>query len=424
LADPALVVAEHGGILVDYAPGPEDHEPRHRSPFANPRRVLDSVAATGSASDEVVARGRRGLGSMALEAPLGPELRPGQDLAFAGNTLQVFAAAHLLDALAATYRLVVDADWLRLARDEVAEAERREHVAADIDRLGDRLAVGLRRGTYLLLPEPPPKPSNAGKPGPRRGPALECLVDLIRSPPGPASVIWADDRFLTRFPEVEHDGVRVPLVGAGEVLEALRAGGLLDDGAHFDRLRRLREAGAQFLLPQPNEVLHHLDRAALQDGELVATPGLRALRRSFAAAALLEDQLRVDPSDGQVEGRGDEARVLRDLWRLPAAILGALWQREAGPARTRACADWVHGNIMVDRLRHAPLDGAEASRRSLYSLHLAGLVAETLQIAAPDPDTETTRRRAYLGWLDERVLEARLTADPALAQEIAFHLRS
>src|SRR4051794_23744494 len=80
------------------------------------------------------------------------------------------------------------------------------------------------------------------------------------------------------------------------------------------------------------------------------TPGLRALRRSFAAAALLEDRLRLDPSDGRLDRRTDEARILQDLWRLPAAVLGALWRREADPERTRASADWVHGNIVVDRL--------------------------------------------------------------------------
>ena len=283
--------------------------------------------------------------------------------------------------------------------------------------------MGLRRGTYTLLPEPPPRPNDAGEAGAPRGPALECLVDLIRSPPGPASVIWADDRFLTRFPEVEHDGVKVPLVGVGEVLEALRAGGLLDDGAYFDRLRRLREAGAQFLLPRSDEVLHHLDRAALQDGELIETPGLRALRRSFAAAALLEDHLRLDLSDGRVDGRTDEARVLQDLWRLPAAVLGALWRREADPERTRASADWVYRNIVVDRLKRAPLDGAEASRRQLHALHLAGMVSDVLQISGPDADAETARRRAFLGWVDRRVLGPRLAADPALAQEIAIHLK-
>lgn len=49
LAEPARVLAERSGALVDYTPGPEDQELGHQFPFANPRRVFDAIAASGSA---------------------------------------------------------------------------------------------------------------------------------------------------------------------------------------------------------------------------------------------------------------------------------------------------------------------------------------------------------------------------------------
>jgi hypothetical protein len=119
-------VSDCGGILVDYTPS-APNETDHKD-LTNLRRVTDALSILGGLSDELMEHGRRALGYLAQEPALGPEPQPGQTLGFLGNTLENIAAAGLLDALTATFEVIADTEWIRMARNELAEVDRREKI--------------------------------------------------------------------------------------------------------------------------------------------------------------------------------------------------------------------------------------------------------------------------------------------------------
>jgi hypothetical protein len=412
ISDIARLLDERDGLLVDYE-GPRSSQ---FSPLAgqmvNLRRVIDALATSCALGSGAYRRSAELLGNHAREEPLGRVPGPGQALFFVANTLEVFATAGLLEPLLGAFQVFADERWIEIARVELKAAERGERKAERIARLRQRIAVGVERGIYRVLPSSDTALGHKAE-NERGWSATErCLSELLTAPDG-RNIVWIDDRVCSRF---DTAGDRA-IVGIVEVLSALRTRRLLDDDGYFDRMQQLRAGHFHFIPITEDEVLHHLRRAPIIEDELVATVGLRVLRRSLAEALLLEDHLQIDPGDLSREDRQDEARLLQQGLFLAKRAILKIWQDDdADDDQRRLRSDWVYENLAVDRSGRAPLNGDESARRRLLTFGLAGLIADSMQLTSE-------RQQAYLDWLDARVLRPRFAADPSLATEAVQSLK-
>ena len=253
-----LVERRHA-LVVDFDPQRSAELSFVSDHLVNLRRVTDALMATGNVAEEARPQCLEALGGHAHEAPFGPQPVQGQVLVFAGNTLDVFAIAGLLEPLIEAFEVFADQDWIDSSRAELRALERADCVAQSLSSLRQRIAAGIERDTYRILSAPTSSDVvSAGGDIKRELSAVErCLFELMAADGGCESSVVIDDRFCSRF---ETAGKR-PIVGTMEVLAALKLKGFLTDDGYYERLRKLREARVHFLPITEEEVLHHLLRA-------------------------------------------------------------------------------------------------------------------------------------------------------------------
>lgn len=416
------------GYLVDFLP--LQRQDRGGAPLALPdgadqmlincRAIVEALWSYGPLSQ---ADHEQALDALGIEGQgnwLGPIPQPGALLIFHANTPEMLAEAHVLEAAAAGFRVVIEQDELdRLNAELEIDGQRRvtdQWLGALIRKLGD----GIDAGTFTITPPPPPLPTKRRRPS-RGLTDVPCLETLLRFDPQEGDIIWCDDRTINAYQH--RDGM--PLIGVNEVLKALLAAGSFDATTYYDRLLRLRAANVRFIPLEAEEILYHLRQARVEAGTVIETRGLRVIRRSIAAALIHSDILQRPPLPTAAANLDGELAWLHAHMHAVVIAIGAIWSEEGDSQHCAALAEWVLDQLYLDHLAFHHLLHPKQDQPGdtlLAAPSLGHLIMQSLVLDVP-PDRADLRSR-YLGWLRNRVLLPRFATDPQLVGAVGDVIKS
>lgn len=362
----------------------------------------------GDLTIEAAEAARLALGS---DAPArGRDHGPGEPFVLNAGVAANLAFAGLLEGLLALGAVVMDAQGWENIRRETEQNAREAEAGRRLGALRTALADWIRDGDIAVLPEPAVINEDV-----RDDPVTQCLVDIVVGTYDAETLVCIEDRATSLHSGVGLAGFR----GIIDVAEALRDRGRLSEATFLGIEARLRSAGFRFLPITTERVLSGLRRAPIDDGAVVETPELTALRRAVSRDAVREDVLRVPPS---LEERGELGFAIGAM-RLFDTLFSKLWDTTVMPGVSTevrfAWSDWLWGALRFESWDRFPVmqpdvDGRRAMYITAFRFQLmAGLFVDS------DPDIA---RNAY-EWIWNRALRPELELDPGLGEALArdFH---
>lgn len=401
----AILAALDGRALRTVEAGeiPEDAIVRHRAD-GDDGLTLDVVVET-----------LQRLEAASADVDDGPfAIAPNTRLVFADGVLSDLAVAGLLEAALRHFQCRILADDAVALRVGVRQSEDQAELAQRFDRLRERVARGLQRGTYVTVQGGGPDvedddgddalgDTEDASAQPKFDVFSGGLVDLLRAGHLEHGVVWADDRNLSSYTNAEGNVI----VGVLEVLNALHGAGLLTDAERRERLITLRAGGALFIPMDPPDVVAALRAAPVREGRLVETPELAILRRNFALGIVCDRHLKVGDSElEQLNGRPDEVEYLMAMRSLAEACLVAIWcEPKSTLPQRRARSTWLWTNLRMNYgLRSGAVSGPDDGAMGMSALLLAGSLANVSAVLVAGVDQTIARQREYLAWLGDTVV--------------------
>ena len=218
--------------------------------------------------------------------------------------------------------------------------------------------------------------------------------------------VIVDDRFFNKNEYIDGKDRRVPIFTTHDLIAGLVASGRIDASRGRVCRHRLRRSGILFVPLIGDDLRFHLMSAEVQDGSIVETAELKAIRESMLHARmgrwfqLPRDAVWVDAANREF------IDVLRSLWESGEDIPGA-WARST----------WILGQIDVRGLAQS-LGGVagEALVKEARGVHLPAL-------CAPLAGADDKGKRAYWNWLERAVLRPIKEEDWAVYSSIVDKYR-
>jgi hypothetical protein len=338
------------GYLLDFLPIRKrlSAEPEKELPpgadqvLVNCRAIAESLRQDGPLSEQEY---RDALAALGTEGEQPPSLVPTQQspIFCRIGTVELLAGAGILPICCQRFRMYVEPDQTRLAREQLHDSETRLATSDWLSRLINQINVGIDRGTYNVLPDVQGGSADEDESeADQHGLPLRSLVTLLRFRPAEGDVIWADDRYITRFQH--RDGV--PIVGTNDILLWLNRIAEIAAEDYYSLINLMRASNVRFIPVDPAEICHHLANAKHKDGVLVETSELRILRRYMAAvmndAGALERP--VHPSNGIP----NELTLVLGMHRAVLDALKDVWSSGADDETCHARCEWLLQYTYVD----------------------------------------------------------------------------
>jgi hypothetical protein len=206
-----------------------------------------------------------------------------------------------------------------------------------------------------------------------------------------------DDRYVNQHAFMDSTNRRTPILTTLDLLNDLARKGVLSaQSAHAHRTY-LRQAGFQFVPLPEEELLHYLNDAPLNDGELVETAELRAVRESLLMARMRK-LLQIPAETSWLHGT--MLAVIR--------AIRSLWKEDADLDEAEVRAEWLLGLLDVRGWTPSAIPGNE--RNFALFAHAAHIQS----LMAPRANTPDTVEEAYYEWIDRRLLQGLRDSEPEM----------
>ena len=344
----------------------------------------------------------------------------GRTVVLTGSLFTMLLGGGWIGVATTHFHLVVSQTAVKDAEAEEAAHGRREELAAWTKGLLDRIQRGIAQKKYRVLPQLT-KPAKAKEDLGADGVGLGNLLRHVSV--AKTGVLWCDDRMVNRHLTA---GSR-PIVGIVEVLLMLRAAGALSEADYYGKIIHLRRSNVRYLPVTPDEILHHLRQATVNNGVLVETPALAALRR-YLAACLLDRERLLAPLAPTEGGRQDirEWEFVMQVRRATDETLRKIWEQQADSLEVRnAQADWLWHAIFLDVLgmrQNLIVERPIGEERELtaFAVAMNFMIGMTLSLTvAGGSDATPAPRKAYYDWLTSRLLQPLERSNPGFIALVA-----
>ena len=200
--------------------------------------------------------------------------------------------------------------------------------------------------------------------------------------------IIADDRFLNKGSNWNNNGILTPIFTTLDLIDALVSADSITPEEQLKYRTLLRRAGYFFVPVSEDELAHHLEASKVEDGKVVETAELKAIR---------ENLLRVRMSSWlQFPAEIPWLNILLEVF---VQTLKNLWKADPDFSDVRVRSSWVMDLIDIRGWAHSfgPENGSDLVK--------TGRGAYILSVLIPPP-TEVPQkvRDAYWNWVEERIL--------------------
>lgn len=339
-----------------------------------------------------------------------PSLAAGTNVLLPTVPLEIIASQELLKPLATAFRVrILREDFERIGAEERAYAKRMA-LADWTQALLDRIKAGIAAGRYKVLPQTISAQT--------KGMSLDAraLGNLLRAIEGGArGSLWCDDRSVNRHALA---GSKPPL-DILEVMGMLRDKGVMSEAVWQEKLTHLRRSNVRYVPTSEEEIRAALKLAAVEDGELVETPALAALRRYYAACLLERGRL-IGPKPGT-----QDLQEWNFILQVRQAIDGAfreLWAQDLPEETIVARADWLWQWLYVDVIGLRFTVGNETpvtEERELAAFQIGSLFSLGISLSfRPVRKGESSARDRYFGWLNRKRLAPLEHANPGFIESV------
>lgn len=199
--------------------------------------------------------------------------------------------------------------------------------------------------------------------------------------------LLVDDRLVNRLEGAQDGERKVPIISTLDVLDALASQGTISGDARLEFRTLLRRAGYVFVPVGEDELKQFLIASPIQDGRVIETAELKAIRESVLCVRM-SDWLQFPDEGPWLDGiLNGSVRVLKGLWKDGSDI-----------KEVRARSDWIAQLINAQGWAHrmGTGHGDEFVRM--------GRGAHLLMFLTPPWDAGPVVRDAYWTWVEERVV--------------------
>lgn len=408
-----------GGALMEFHPLTSNdlkHKPVELPPDLLPfvtslRAVLEQLLTDNIIDDT---RHRKVLSLLGNSAASGAEWSApqlGRRLLILPELAVSLKEAGLLSIITARYQVLISKrEWEEVYRSELQTRHLDQLAAEWLDSLLNKVTGGLHNGIYKALPEG--QRSDEEQEMSHLGLIRECgLGDLLHFIGDTTDLVWADDRWLSGYPNIN----ATPLVGILEILRLLRSKGWASE-AYYRALHKLRAGNYRYFPLMADEILHWLIKASVTNAQVQETPELGVLRWYWASILLDEKCLRIN---GVADDKPEITFISQSIGAI-SDVLTRIWQEPVGYTKRKARAQWLLDSLYVDleHLVHLTTAPTPESRRARVALGLNVLLANGLQLdirAIRHGREITSIQRQYMEWITGAFIAPRLATDPECA---------
>lgn len=205
---------------------------------------------------------------------------------------------------------------------------------------------------------------------------------------GTCDAIVVDDRFINGNPRINFGGDDAPVFSTLDVLETLFFSGSITREEWMEYRTRLRAAGYFFIPVASEELKSHLDDSAVQDGKVVETAELKAVRENILHVQM--NNWRQLP---------EEWFWLEECATAFTHVLNGLWTTDAVFSEARAYSNWIVDQINFPALIHAL---ARKNGNDPYGAEFGKHIMVMLVYGQNEMSHQT--REEYWRWLEGRIL--------------------
>lgn len=200
------------------------------------------------------------------------------------------------------------------------------------------------------------------------------------------ATLISDDRFINRRLEAHQDNHAASIGSTLDLLDALAVNGIFSEGQRNNYRSQLRRQGYLFVPVEGKELEVLLDCSPIQDGRILETVELRALRENIAtvmASAWLQ--------------LPDEYLYLTTLWRTCTDALEKIWLNCADLDEARLRSDWLLKRLEIRRWAGHLAESGNDAWQAGWIAQVSGLLMRPIGV------TDTTLA-AYQKWVEDAVL--------------------
>lgn len=348
--------------------------------------IVDRLEAAGRLTRAEIETARGYLARQGdVRWPNEPEIPEGATLYVSDLALNHLRSAGLLERLAgAGLNVYASGEAVAEASALLDYRANQQQILDVIEAMRLALAGGIESGAVQVDPSvgPSDDPIDPGL----------ATIRLTRF----TDAVVADDRFINRWDNIDHDGRLTPVLTSLDLLDALRQRGILDDAAYFAARTDLRRGGALFVPVSGEELVYHISTATAGPSGLRETAELTAIREAMLLA-LGRGWLQLPAEAGWLHSVTNAATdAIKDQWRddVPDELARA---RSSWLAELYDIRDWSATGVQTPGL----------------GLSRDGLPIMLTKLATIYRDILKTRRTAYAAWLSEAVIEPLRELEPA-----------
>ena len=221
-----------------------------------------------------------------------------------------------------------------------------------------------------------------------------------------SDAIITDDRFLNQHANIgDGDGPK-PIFSTLDLIDALVSTGAKTAADRLEYRTLLRQAGYFFVPVSDDELSHHLDASMVENGKVVETAELKAIRENILQVRMsIWLQL------------PKETPWLERLLQVFSRVLTGLWRADADVPSARARSDWILNLIDVRGWAHSL--GKEDGENMVKTGHAANI----LSMFPPPIEERQEVKDEYWRWVEERILTPIKEQNPDLYLDLVESYR-
>ena len=225
------------------------------------------------------------------------------------------------------------------------------------------------------------------------------------------NAIIADDRCLGQHPSIEVSGQETPLFTTLDLIDALVSSDKITAEERLHHRTRLRQAGYIFVPVDVDELIYHLDDASVENGELIETAELKAIRENLLLVRLNNCNLSVEENDWPGMLFKTFRETIKELWKR-GGDLSDIQARSDWRSDVQARSDWILSQFDIRIWTHCfERETGEGMIGHGYRVQIMSLLLlsfEGLQDVKED----------YWRWIEDRVLGPIKEQSPELYLEL------
>ncbi|MFH1080523.1 MAG: hypothetical protein V1766_09750 [Pseudomonadota bacterium] len=420
---------QENGCLVDFLPlhsKDVDHVPidvsePYRKYIIGTKALIESLHRDNLLSDDEYSDALSRISRVVLKEIVNTLPKAGTSIFLMGTLAETLATADILDIVCVHFDVYIYQTEADRIKAELSHFKRNESLRKWIDHLREHLKIGIEKGKYETIVLDNGADSRIREEDKTYEPAEQLLFDLLTFHPESGDVICYDDRFLSSYSN--HNGV--PIIGIIDILVLLRELKEINKETYYAKLMDLRKGNMRYIPLSKEEILYHLKRANIDNGQVSETHELSVLRRYWASCLLDNNRLQCPPPPENP--RHEVGFVVWSMRAIQDAITECWHDENNTDDKARIYSDWILRNMYTGLFggRHLINDpDPRLDRIDLLGMDIGGFISSAIGLSSIEKEGKRSAQSRYLTWLSSRLVSHCLRANPETAPGIAGIIRS